>query len=134
MKTSQLLIPLLLAVFLFACSRRPNGPTEADARAALEQEIKDFSQRCIKLVEFHKTGETALGSVILVEASAEIEFLEDCNWPMNTLVMVTKSSPGATPNVSKGDHRTLNVKLQFHQTGQGWKATQKKDLGSKPTQ
>jgi hypothetical protein len=63
MKPLRLLIPLLLAAFLSACSSNPGTPTEADARAALEQDIKDFSQGCIRLVDFHKTGEKALVSV-----------------------------------------------------------------------
>ena len=134
MKSLRLFIPLLLAAFLSACSSNPSAPTEADARAALEQDIKDFSQGCIKLVDFHKTGEKVLESVMLVNATARIEFLEDCNWPIETTVAALKIVPGATPNVRKGEQRTANLTLQFQKTDQGWKATQKKDPGSKLTQ
>ena len=134
MKLLRLLIPLLLAVFLFACSSNPGAPTEADFRAAVEQDIKDFSQGCIKLVDFHKTGGKMLESVMLVNATAKIEFLEDCNWPIDTTVAALKIVPGATPNVRKGEQRTANLTLQFHKTDRGWKATHKKEPGPKPTQ
>ena len=134
MKTLRLLIPLLLAAFLSACSSNPSAPTEADARAAVEQDLKDFSQGCVKLVDFNKTGEKVLESVMLVTATAKIEFLEDCNWPFDTTVAALKIVPGATPNVRKGEQRTVNLTLQFQKTDQGWKATQKKDPGSKLTQ
>lgn len=124
MKPTQLVIPLLIGAFLSACSSNPGAPSEADARAALEQQIQAFSQGCIKLVEFHKTSaqEKDLGGVMLVNARAEIEFLEDANWPIDTLVVVTKMVPGNTPNVKKGERRTVNLTLQFHKTDQGWKA------------
>ena len=112
MKTLRLLIPILLTAFLSACSSNPSAPTEADARAAVEQDIKDFSQGCIKLVDFHKTGEKVLGSVMLVNATAKIEFLEDCDWPIETMVVVLKILPGATPNVRKGEQRTVHFRLQ----------------------
>lgn len=132
MKPLRLLIPALLAAILSACSSNPSAPTEADARAALEEDIKDLSQGCIKLVDFHKTGEKLLGSVILVSASAKIEFLEDCNWPIDTMVVVTRIVPGGTANVRKGEQRTVNLTLQFHKTDRGWKAAEKKEPGSKP--
>jgi hypothetical protein len=134
MKTLRLLIPLLLAAFLSACSSNPSLPTEADARAAVEQDIKDFSQGCIKLVDFHKIGEKVLESVMLVNATAKIEFLEDCNWPIETTVAALKIVPGATPNVRKGEQRTVNLTLQFHKTDGGWKATHKKESVPKLTQ
>lgn len=133
MKPFQLVMPLLLARLLSACSSNPSWPTEADARAALEQDMKNFSQGCIKLLEFHKTGERVWESVCLVEASAQIEFLEDCDWPIDTMVLVLKVVPGATPNVRKGEQRSVNLTLQFHQTDHGWKATQMKASESKPT-
>ena len=123
MKPPQLLLPLLLAVLLTACSSNPGTPSEADARAALEQQIEAGSQGCIKLVKFHKTSEQDLGRVLLVQASAEIEFLEDCKWPFDTRVIVLRIAQGETPNVRKGDHRTVNLTLQFHKTDQGWKVT-----------
>jgi PBP1b-binding outer membrane lipoprotein LpoB len=117
------LIQLLLAAFLASCSSNPGAPTEAEARAAVEREIEDFSQGCIKLVDFHKTGEKMMESVVLVNATARIEFLEDCNWPMDTVVVALKVVPGATPNVRKGEQRTAHLTLQFHKTDRGWKAT-----------
>ena len=132
MKPLRLLAPLLLAAFLSACSSHPSAPTEADARAALEQDIEIFSQGCIKLVDFQKTGEKQLESVMLVSASAKIEFLEDCNWPIDTLVVVTKIVPGVTANVRKGEQRTVNLTLYFQMTDRGWKAVHKKEPGSKP--
>jgi hypothetical protein len=134
MKTLRLLIPPLLAAFLSACSSDPSAPTEADARAGVEQDIKDFSQGCIKLVDFNKTGEKVLESVMLVNGTTKIEFLEDCNWPFDTTVAAFRIVSGATPNVRKGEQRTVNLTLQFQKTDQGWKATQKKDPGSKLTQ
>ncbi len=131
---SKRLIPVLLAAFLSACSSNPSPPTEADARGAVEQDIKDFSQGCIKLVGFQKTDDKVLESVILVNATARIEFLEDCNWPMDTTVAALKIVPGATPNVRKGEQRTVNLTLQFHKTDSGWKATHKNELGPKLTQ
>jgi len=134
MRPLRLLIPLLLGAFLSGCSSNPSAPTEADARAAVEQDIKDFSQGCIKLVDFHKTGEKLLESVMLVNTTATIEFLEDCNWPIDTTVAALKIVPGAMPNVRKGEQRTVNLTLQFHKTDRGWKATHKKEQGPKPTQ
>ena len=134
MRPLRLFILLLLAAILSTCSSNPSAPTEADARAAVEQDIKDFSQGCIKLVDFHKTGEKVLESVMLVNATARIEFLEDCNWPIDTMVAALKIVPGATPNVRKGEQRTANLTLQFHKTDRGWKATHKKEPGPKLTQ
>ena len=121
MKPPSLLIPLLLAALFSACSSHPSAPSEADARAALEQQIQTLSQGCTKLVEFHKTGEQELGPVRLVQARAEIEFLEDCYWPLDTQVVVLRVTPGQTANVRKGDRRIVNLTLQFNQTEQGWK-------------
>lgn len=134
MKPLRLLIPILLAAFLSACSTNPSAPTEAETRAAVEQDIKDLSQGCIKLVDFHKTGEKVLESVMLVNATAKIEFLEDCNWPIDTTVAALKMVPGATPNVKEGEQRTANLTLQFQRTDRGWKATHKKESGPKLTQ
>ena len=134
MKPIQLLIPLLLVALFSACSPNSTSPTEADARAVLEQQIRDSSQGLIKLVEFQKTGEKALESVMLVNATAKIEFLEDCNWPIDTMVIALKVVPGATPNVRKGEQRTVNLTLEFLKTDGDWKATQAKDSKSKPTQ
>jgi len=133
MTTLRLLTPLLLAVLLSACFSKASAPSEAEARAALEQEIQRFSQGCIKLNEFHVANAQALGNLLIVEARAEIEFLEDCHWPVHTLVVVSKIPPGATPDVKKGERRTMDVKLQFHQTSQGWKSTPIKDAGAKRT-
>ena len=130
MKATQLLMTLLLLSYISACSKHSSAPTEADARAALEQEIKDFSQGCIRLVEFHKTGERELGTVRLVDAGARIEFLEDCDWPFNTMVLALKVVPGTTPNARKGEQRDVHLTLQFHKTGGVWKATQKQEAGS----
>lgn len=134
MKPIQLLILLLLGAVFSACSPNSTSPTEADARAVLEQQIRDFSQELIKLMEFQKTGEKALDTLVLVNATAKIEFLEDCNWPFDTTVIALKVVPGATPNVRKGEQRTVNLTLQFQKTDRGWKATQAKDQKSKPTQ
>lgn len=131
---SRLLAVLLLAAVLSACSNNTSAPTEADARAAVEQEIKDFSQGCIQLVAFQKTGEKVLGSVMLVNATVTIEFLEDCNWPMDTMFVVARLVPGATPGVIKGERRTVHRTRQFQKTDRGWKASQMNDPGSKPTQ
>jgi len=109
MKTLRLLIPILLPAFLSACSSNPSAPTEADARAAVEQDIKDFSQGCIKLVDFHKTGEKVLGSVMLVNATAKIEFLEDCDWPIETSRR-SKDTPGGYAQREKG--RTADCSFQ----------------------
>lgn len=132
-KLIPLLIPLLLGAFLSACSPKSAAPTEADARAVLEQQIRDTYQGLIKLVEFHKTGEQALEGVLLVKATARIEFLEDCHWPMDTMVVALKLVPGATPNVRKGEQRTVPLTLQFHKTDEGWRANPAKDPKSKPT-
>ncbi|MEN9676333.1 MAG: hypothetical protein RIS76_2229 [Verrucomicrobiota bacterium] len=134
MKPIQLLIPLLLVALFSACSPNPTSPTEAEARAVLEQQIRNSSQGLIKLMEFQKTGEKALESVMLVNATAKIEFLEDCNWPMDTMVVALKVIPGATPNVRKGEQRTVNLTLQFQKTDRGWKPAEAKDSKSKPTQ
>lgn len=104
----------------------PSAPTEADARADVEQDIKDFSQGCIKLVDFQKTGEQVFESVMLVNATARIEFLEDCNWPFDTMVVALKTVPGDAPNVRKGEQRTANLTLQFHKTDRGWKTRDKR--------
>jgi hypothetical protein len=128
----RLLIPLLLGALLSACSPQITAPTESDARAVLEQQMRDTSEGLIKLVEFRKTGEKTLESVLLVNATAKIEFLEDCNWPIDTMVFALKLVPGATPNVRKGEQRTLDLTLQFQKTGDGWKATPAKDQPSKP--
>jgi hypothetical protein len=127
MRPSRLFTPLLIAAFLSACSSNPSVPTEADARAAVEQDIKAFSQGCIKLVDFHKTGEKLLESVMLVNATARIEFLEDCIWPIDTTVAALRIAPGGTPNVRKGEQRTVNLTLQFHKTDRDWKATTKNE-------
>jgi hypothetical protein len=127
MKPTRLLIPLLLlAASLSACSSKPGGPSEADARAALEQQIQAFSKGCIKLVRFDtdKDQNMDLGNVLLVKATAEIEFLEDCNWPIETTVLALKTTGREVPNVRKGERRTIYLTLQFHRTKTGWKATQ----------
>ncbi|MCL4179495.1 MAG: hypothetical protein KJ072_17335 [Verrucomicrobia bacterium] len=134
MKPIQLLIPPLLVALFSACSSNPAPPTEADARSVLKQQIRDFSQGLIKLVEFQKTGEKALDSIMLVYATAKIEFLEDCDWPFDTQVVALKVVPGATPKVRKGEQRTVNLTMQFQKTDGGWKATQAKDTKSKPDQ
>ena len=119
--------------FLSACSSKPSEPTEAEARAALEQQIKDFSQGCIKLVEFHKTGESNFESLMIVNANAKIEFLDDCDWPIEPLMLATKAVPGTPSKMKKGEQRTVDLTLQFVKTDTGWKATQKNDAGSKAT-
>ncbi len=50
------------------------------------------------------------------------------------LVVVLKILPGATPNVRKGEQRTVHFRLQYQKTDSGWKAVQMKDSGSKLTQ
>ena len=134
MKPIQLLTPLLFVALFSACSPNSTTPTEADARAVLEQQIRDFSQGLIKLMEFQKTGEKALDTLVLVNATAKIEFLEDCNWPFDTMVVTLKTVPGDAPNVRKGEQRTANLTLQFHKTDRGWKTRDKKDPGQKLTQ
>lgn len=134
MKFIQLLIPLLLGALFSACSPNSTPLTEADARAALEQQIRDFSQGCIKLVEFQKTGETEAGKVMLVYTTVKIEFLEDCDWPIEKTVIALKVVPGATPNVRRGEQRTFNLTLQFQKTDGGWKDTWAKDSKSNPAQ
>lgn len=64
---------------------------------------------------------------MLVKANAEIEFLKDCNWPIDTLVLATKTVPGTTPNARKDDRRPLNLTTQFHRTKDWWKEAQRKD-------
>ncbi len=123
MKSPHLLNPLLLAAFLSACSRNHRVPSEADVRAAVEQQIQASSQGCIKLLQFHKTSDLEGGNVLLVKASAELEFLEDCHWLTNTDVIVLKTTKGETPNVRKGEHRTANLSLQFRKTDRGWEIT-----------
>jgi hypothetical protein len=134
MKSIQLLILLLLGALFSACSPNSTPLTDADAHAVLEQQIRDFSQGCIKLVEFQKTGETEAGEVMLVNATVKIEFLEDCNWPIEKTVIALKVVPGATPNVRKGEQRTLNLTLQFQKTDGGWKDTWAKDSKSNTAQ
>ncbi|MEY4484732.1 MAG: hypothetical protein RL693_2184, partial [Verrucomicrobiota bacterium] len=84
---------------------------------------KALSQGYIKLLTFHKTGETELANLRLVNADAEIEFLEDCNWPITTEVLALKTIPETPPNVKKGEHRKMKLTLQFYETERGWKAT-----------
>lgn len=60
---------------------------------------------------------------MLLNATAEIEFLEDCNWPIDTEVLALKTLKGEAPNVKKGEHRKMNLTLQFHKTDEGWKST-----------
>ena len=134
MKPVRLLRPLLLGALFSACSPNSAPLPEADARAALEQQIRDFSQGFIKLVEFQKTGETVAGKVMLVDATVKIEFLEDCDWPFEKTVIALKVVPGATPSVRKGERRTFSLTLQFQKTDGGWKDTLAKDSKSKPTQ
>lgn len=123
MKPIQRLIPLLLAAVLSACSGS-REPSEAQARAALEQQIKASSQGCVKLLEFHKFSaqQEGAGGVILVKANAKIEFLEDCVWPSDSQVVATKLVPGATPNVKKGERRSVNLTLRFQKADRGWTA------------
>ena len=120
MKSPLLLIPLLLATFLSACSSNHRVPPEADVRAAVEQQIQASSQGCIKLLQFHKTSDQELGNLLLVKATAELEFLEDCQWLTNNQLIVLKIIKGQTPNVKKGEHRTANLSLQYHKTDRGW--------------
>jgi hypothetical protein len=134
MKSIQLLILLLFGALFSACSPNSTPHTEADARAALEQQIRDFSQGLIKLVEFKKTGERVAGTVMLVGATVKIEFLEDCDWPFEKTVIALKVVPGATPQVKKGEQRTFSLTLMFQKTDGGWKDTWAKDSKSKPTQ
>ncbi len=126
MKPAKLLLPLLLATFLSACSNNPDRPSEADVRAVVEQQIQNFSQGCIKLLQFqmNKDQERELGSVLLVKATAEIEFLEDCKWPFDSQLLALKTTGTDTPDVKKGDRRTVHLTIQFHKTPQGWKPTQ----------
>lgn len=85
-------------------------------------------------MEFHKTGEKEVANVLLVNVSAKIEFLEDCNFPIENSFVVLKTVPGTAPNVKKGQQRTLDLTLQFEKTDRGWKPTEAKDSGSKSTQ
>lgn len=123
MSPSRHCLPFLLAVCLTACSRQDAAPTAAEARVVVERDIAAFSQGCIRLLDFHKTGERPLGTVLLVDATATIEFLEDCQWPLGTTVLAFRIPPGTTPGVRKGEQRTLPLELQFHQTKQGWEPT-----------
>ena len=134
MKPIHLLILLLLAALFSACSPKSTAPTEADARAVLEQQIRDYSQGLIKVVDFQKTGETETGKVMLVYTTAKIEFLEDCDWPIEKTIIALKVVPGATPNVRKGEQRTVDVTLQFEKRDGSWKDTWAKDTKSNPTQ
>ncbi|MFZ4778456.1 MAG: hypothetical protein ACOYM3_24055 [Terrimicrobiaceae bacterium] len=59
-----------------------------------------------------------------MKATAEIEFLEDCKWPFDTQVLALKLTGKETPNVKKGERRTIHLTMQFHKTAEGWKATQ----------
>ncbi len=125
-KTLPILALLLLTLCLAACSGPLNPPTEAEARAVMERDITNFSQGCIKLVKFRLINEQELGNILMVKAEAEIEFLADCNWPIETLVLVTKPLPGAVPTMKKGDRRMMNVTLQFSRSEQGWIPTELK--------
>lgn len=133
MKPLGLLRPLFVAAILTSCNGSPTPPSEADARAALERNIGEFSQGCIKLVDFRKTGKKELGDVTLVTASADIEFLEDCHWPFKTAMIVLKITEGETPGVKKGERRTVTVTLQFHRTGKGWEPTGEKTTATETT-
>lgn len=126
MKAIKLMMPLLLAALLSACCPgKPDTPSEAAARMAVEQQIQAFSQGCIKLVQFHKHDgqDRILGDTMLVKATAELEFLQDCNWPINTQLLALKTIGREIPNVRKGEHRTADLTLQFHRTDSGWKAS-----------
>lgn len=124
MRRYRLLIPLLLAALFSACSSKSNAPSEAEARAVVEQDIKDLSQGCIRLLDCRKGGEVVLESMMVVNVSATIEFLEDCYWPTDQTVAVQKIAPGVTPNAKKGEQRTISLILYFQKSGRGWKAVE----------
>lgn len=129
----RLWLPLVLAFVLSACSGGSTGPTEAQARAVLDEDVQKFSQGCIQVLEFRKTEELDLDRLMLVNAIVRIEFLQDCVWPIENLVVVTKTVPGVSPNVHKGDQRTLNVPFLFEKADGAWKPVRPKETTSAPT-
>jgi hypothetical protein len=96
----------------------------------LEEDIQKFSQGCIQLLEFRKTQEKPMDSLMSVSATVRIEFLQDCVWPNERLVVVSKIVPGVVPNVRKGDQRIVNLDFLFEQSDGGWKAVRPKDTKS----
>ncbi len=130
MKILRLWFPFVLAFVLTACSGGSTGPTEAQARAMLEEDIQKFSQGCIQLLEFRKTQEKPMDSLMAVSATVRIEFLQDCVWPNERLVVVLKTAPGLSPNVRKGDQRIVNLDFLFEKSDGGWKAVRPKDSKS----
>jgi hypothetical protein len=122
--------PLVLAFVLSACSGGSTGPTEAQARAMLEEDIQKFSQGCIELLEFKKTEEKQMDSLMSVSATVRLEFLQDCVWPNERLVVVSKIVPGVSPNVRKGEQRIINLDFLFEQSDGGWKAVRPKESKS----
>jgi hypothetical protein len=132
-KILRLWFPLVLAFVLSACSGGSTGPTEAQARAMLEEDIQKFSQGCIQLLEFKKTEEKQMDSLMSVSATVRIEFLQDCVWPNERLVVVSKLVPGVSPNVRKGDQRIVSLDFLFEKADGGWKPVRPKDATSAPT-
>jgi hypothetical protein len=68
-----------------------------------------------------------VGRGVLVNVSAKIEFLEDCedlSSPIENSIFVKKTVPGIRPNVKKGQQRTLDLTLFFELTDRGWKPRQ----------
>ena len=102
MKILRLWFPMVLAFVLTACSGGSTGPTEAQARAMLEEDIQKFSQGCIQLLEFRKTQEKPMDSLMAVTATVRLEFLQDCVWPTERPAAVLTTPPGLSPHLREG--------------------------------
>ncbi|MFM9904876.1 MAG: hypothetical protein ACKVQJ_09940 [Pyrinomonadaceae bacterium] len=129
-KATLFLIPLILS----ACG---GPPSASDGRKLIEDKIQAGSGKFLKLISFDKTNgiDRSNGGTKLYELdyTAEIEFLDNCNW--NSVTFAAGPYRAPDPNVimdlpepnwnvaKKGTRTKLTGKLMYEMTEKGWRLT-----------
>jgi hypothetical protein len=123
--------PIVVALSLIGCSGKPS---EAVARANLQEQIQRESSGRIRLASFQKTDGVMreFGGVKTYEMTydAEIEFLEDCYWTgfndgmsfqTHKMDRPERIPLGVTPRrANKGQHLRFGGHINFQKTERGW--------------
>ena len=122
----------LISVSYVACSQ--DIPPTTKAQYHLQRLINDTSKACIRLVDFERLGGRTVtygGSEgYLFSWGAQIEFLEDCYWPMGLDPLKAEPVSGEVDSGSKrgqvrrkGVRETIKGTFHFERTENGWNVT-----------
>ena len=123
MKPSHAIIILCLTAFISSCSRLPS---ENDARAAVEQKIRDHANGLVRLVSFNKTNATKIDAFAgySIAYTAEIEFLDDCLWEHKIGFIAKRGHKSeldfGVVEVKKGQNVEIESAIFFQKTEKGW--------------